>query len=78
MREIKTADEIRALVQEAADRCEDCADAHFGGVYWHEPDETGCNWSISTMRGTSWKPCFDCVQPAAVELRAKYNLPEPE
>ena len=56
MREIKSAEEIRALVQEAADECPECAESHFGGVYWHEPDETGCNWSISTIRGTAWKP----------------------
>lgn len=78
MRIIKSPEEIRALVQEIADKCEACSECYFGGVYWHEPDDSGCNWSISMIQGPTWRECFRCVQEDAIGLRAKYNIPDPQ
>jgi hypothetical protein len=73
---VTSKDHIQTMVRAATDACADCKDAHFGGVYWHEIDEMGCNWSISTMQGPDWKGCFDCVQPTALQLRKLYSIPD--
>ncbi len=68
-------EKIRA---EAAKYPDECGDAYFGGVYWHEPDENGCNWSISTMRGRDWSGCLGRLAPFATRLRANFNIPNPQ
>ncbi|SDF80502.1 MULTISPECIES: hypothetical protein [unclassified Duganella] len=73
-RPIRTKDQLQNLIHQAADQCADCADAVFGGVYWHARDEMGCNWSISTVRGGDWGACMECVNPAAIRLRQVYNI----
>lgn len=73
-RRIRTKDELRELIKEAASRCTDCSDAHFGGVYWHERDDSGCNWTVSTMKGSDWAGCLACVQPHAFILRESYSI----
>jgi len=67
-------DYLQRLIRAAAARCEECDHAYFGGVFWHERDASGCNWSVSTMGGEDWKGCFDCVQPVAIQLRATFAI----
>jgi hypothetical protein len=67
---------VQNLVRAIAAPCAECADIHFGGVYWHEPDDDGCNWSVSTLRGLgAYAECMACVQPAAIQLRRRYAIP---
>lgn len=73
-RGIRSKEEIRELIRLAATACDDCNDAYFGGVYWHERDASGCNWSISTINGQDWAGCMDCMRPAATRLRETYNI----
>ena len=65
---------LQRLIRAAAARCEECEDAYFGGVYWHQRDAAGCNWRVSTIGGADWKGCFDCIQPVAIQLRATFAI----
>lgn len=53
--EVKTAAELKRLIQIRMDALEDVQDdgeqvfAH--DVDWHEPDESGCNWNMNGYRG---------------------------
>jgi hypothetical protein len=71
-------EELQEKIREEAAKYSECGDAYFGGVYWHEPDETGCNWSFSTIRGRDWSGCLDRLGPFAARLRAHYNIPNPQ
>lgn len=73
-RRVRTKDEIRELVKEAASQCPACSDGYFGGVYWHERDESGCKWSVSTIKGSDWSECLSCLKPSASILRASYSI----
>lgn len=73
-RRIRSKEDIQALIRVAASMCKDCTDSYFGGVYWHEPDNTGCNWSVSCISGADWRGCMDCIHAAAVDLREQYNI----
>jgi hypothetical protein len=78
-RMILMAEELQQLIRdEAAKFPGECKDCYFGGVYWHEPDETGCNWSISTIRGPDWSGCLGRLHGFAMRLRERYNIPNPQ
>jgi len=70
-------EELQEKIRDEAAKYSECGDAYFGGVYWHEPDETGCNWSISSIRGRDWSGCLDRLGPFAARLRSRYNVPNP-
>lgn len=76
LREIKTKEEIREMLQAEAARYPDCKTTYFGGLYWHEPDETGCNWQVSVMSGRDPGACYDHMHDFAVRLRASFNIPD--
>lgn len=66
---------LRNMVHAITAPCEECKDHHFGGVYWHERDPEGCNWSVSMLRGPGGhEACMACVQPAAIQLRLRYAI----
>jgi len=67
---------IQRLIRAAAQPCEACEATYFGRVYWHERDEMGCNWSVSTIQGSNWSACFDALQPTAIQLRQAYSIPD--
>jgi hypothetical protein len=52
-------------------------DVYFGGIYWHEPDETGCNWSISNVAGSNWSESLGRLSPFAEQLRTRYDGTNP-
>jgi hypothetical protein len=76
-RTVVKPEELQEKIRDEAAKYAECGDAYFGGVYWHEPDETGCNWSISAIRGGDWSGCLDRLGRFAAQLRATYNLPNP-
>jgi hypothetical protein len=73
-RPMRSKEDLRHMIKLIASDCADCDDSYFGGIYWHERDELGCNWSVSTISGGDWSGCLDCVQPAATRLRQTYNI----
>lgn len=77
-RSIKTPDELREFLLTETAKHMDCKDSYFGGIYWHEPDETGCNWQVSTGKGNDWSKCIERILPFVQRLREDYNIPDPE
>ncbi len=59
--------------EEAAAFPEQRGHVYFGGIYWHEPDERGCNWSVSTISGRNWSDSLGRLTPFAEQLRTRYN-----
>ena len=74
---VKSEDLLELIRAEAAKYPDECNDAYFGGVYWHEPDEIGCNWSISMIRGRDWSGCLERLHQFAIGLRGLYNIQNP-
>ena len=77
-RTIKTPDELRELLIAEAAKHAECKDIYLGGVYWHDPDETGCNWQVSASKGKDWSTCIERILPFTRKLREDYNIPDPE
>ena len=73
---VLSKDHVQRLVRALAQTCPSCDNTYFGGVYWHEPDEMGCNWSVSTMNGPDFQGCFDEIQAGAISLRQAYSIPD--
>ena len=69
---------IHRLIRALAQPCPDCEATYFGGVFWHERDEGGCNWSVSTMSWSKWPACLEHIRDAALQLRAHYSIPDEE
>ncbi|HEY9280731.1 MAG TPA: hypothetical protein VIP51_11720 [Eoetvoesiella sp.] len=67
----------KAIAEEVLEHAE-CAGVQFGGIYWHEVDETGCNWSVSIISGPEWTDCFIAMEKFIFTLRAQYNIPQAE
>ncbi len=40
------------------------------------PDDAGCNWSISIVRETGWEQAADHIRPFIISLRSSYALSE--
>lgn len=79
-RELRSIEEINGMIRAEMRKHEACANVSLGSVYWHEPDETGCNWDASMARGDpdEVRPCRDCIIEAIRNLRAQYNIPYSE
>lgn len=50
----------------------DCRDVKVEYVYWHEPDEIGCNWDLGFPRGP--ESCRSIVNAIVSDPRRRYNL----
>lgn len=75
-REIASREQLQAKINQEAALHAPCAGVQFGGVYWHETDDLGCNWSISIVSGPEWTDCFVAMEGFIFNLRAQYNIPE--
>lgn len=75
-REIATKDELRQMIQDAIDQGTDldgdCRDVVANEVYWHEADESGCNWNLHSFRGD--RSCADVVARIVGTLRTQYRI----
>jgi hypothetical protein len=80
VRSIKTPEELREFLLAETAKHMDCKDSYFGGIYWHEPDEAGCNWQVSTSTGKDkdWSKCIEHILPFVRKLREDYNILDPE
>jgi hypothetical protein len=80
MRELKTAAELRALIAERMAELEVCQELQPNEVYWHEADETGCNWSLHSFGGIAAmaQECWEALSGYLAELRERYKLEDPE
>ena len=77
-RAIKTPDELREFILTEVAKHTNCKDSYFGGIYWHEPDRTECNWQISAAEGNDWSKCIEHIMPFIKTLRYDYIIPEPQ
>jgi len=79
-REMKSPSELEKIIAAKLAEYEACAELRPNHVYWHEPDETGCNWSLHSMRGKAAQvaECLRAINDYAIELRRRYNIPTPE
>lgn len=77
-RMILTAEELHQMVQKEAKKYPgECGDIVLGEVQWHEPDDDGCNWTISHFRGRDVQGCLGRINAFATRLRSQYNVPDP-
>jgi len=77
MPEIVTKDQLNNWIREEASRHEACGGCSFGGIHWHEPDETGCNWNVSIIRGPTARNCMEAMRAFGDRLRTRYNIHDP-
>lgn len=72
------AEHLNMLVGAAAQEVRECDGWRFAPVYWHQPDEHGCNWGVQIISGAGdSRPCVAATQNVAHSLRMRYNLPAP-
>ena len=73
-----TAAELKALIQirmNALDEVEEDGEQVFAhDVAWHEPDESGCNWTMKGYRGP--RNYATAIRIAVDSLRREYRLSE--
>ena len=72
------AAEIRERLISEAKKFPECKGAYIGGVYWVEPDDTGCNWKVSTNEEMNKNACIQCLLPCIRMLREQYDIPKSE
>lgn len=72
-------EEINHMIREEMRKHEECANVSLSSIYWHEPDETGCNWDANMWLGSEADTiaCRRCILAAVRELRSRYNIPQP-
>jgi len=75
-RELTTKDELQDMIQSAIEKSTDldgdCRDVIANEVYWHEADQSGCNWDLHSFRGDT--SCAGVVNRIVAELRARYMI----
>jgi hypothetical protein len=78
-RKIIAKTDIEQRIANELAKHQECDDVQVLNVYWHIPDETGCNWDADTWRGDSddVRACKNCILEAVRELRARYNIFDP-
>jgi len=45
-------------------------------VYAHPPDENGCNWGVSVLKGSGCFKCLEAIKPFLESLYARFDLVE--
>jgi len=75
-KEIVTEQQLKDMIQNRISSCDeldgDCRGVIVTGIYWHEPDETGSNWSVSSLRNA--RGCEAVVSTILSEFKQRYNL----
>lgn len=76
VRKIVDADALRQMIQKQIDASTeldgDCRECRSNEVYWHEPDETGCNWNLHSFTGPP--ECAGVIRGIVAPLRRQFNL----
>jgi len=76
MKERRSQAELNALIQAHAKTCDACALCAIGEVYAHAPDENGCNWGVSVLKGSGCFECLEAIKPFLESLYARFDLVE--
>ncbi len=63
---------IQDRISEGKELDGDCRDVNVESVYWHEPDETGCNRDLGFFNGP--EACSGVVGAIVSDLRRRYKL----
>jgi hypothetical protein len=77
-RRIESKETIGKLIVAETIQHADCVNVTWNEVFWHAPDETGCNWGISVANHYEGRACIERMQAFIDHLRATVNLPEKE
>jgi len=73
---VRTKDDLNRLIRAACESHDACENVEFGEVYWHSPDEMGCNWSVNWARGDAGevRACRNATYTTMVNLRTFFNI----
>lgn len=75
-RNIVSREELKSLIQQRISNGEeldgDCREVIVNSVYWHEPDETGSNWDVHSLRNAAG--CENVVMAIVAEFKGQYNV----
>ncbi len=75
-RQLATKVEITKMIQdrirEGKELDGDCRNVTITSVYWHEEDESGCNWDLGYSSGPD--SCRYVIRAITDEFRQLYNL----
>lgn len=76
-KESLTAETLEARLNSMLQQYEDVGHCRFVGVYWHEPDDEGCNWDCHLNCGNGIDGHASDVADAVLRLaRSRYQLAE--
>jgi len=75
-RKIRTKGEIHGLLGQAMQTCADCQGVELTMLRWHEQDENGCNWELTSGNGPDPQGCLDGIMPVLLRLQRIYNIPD--
>ncbi len=78
-RRILAAEELNQMIRSEMHKYEECAKVSLRSVYWHAPDNTGCNWDVNMWEGdvSDALACKERIVAVVRDLRARFNVPEP-
>jgi len=65
-------DMIQNRISNSGELDGDCKGVIVTAIYWHEPDETGSNWDVSSLRNA--QGCEAVVSKIVSEFKQRYNL----
>lgn len=75
-----TKADVERRIRKEMTKHPECESVTLLEIYWHYPDETGCNWDVNWWGGppASKQLCIASIAGAARDLRAKYKIFDPE
>jgi hypothetical protein len=73
-RRFESKEKIENLIVAEKAKYADCVNTRLLEIYWHEPDETGCNWSATYSNSHDLDSCLSRIGPFIAQLRASINL----
>lgn len=74
--EIVPKDVLKKMIQDEVSNSDeldgDCKEVVINSIDWHEPDESGSNWDISSLRNSTG--CVSLVNAITLKYKKKYNI----
>jgi hypothetical protein len=72
--EARLLESIQERINNSDELDGDCRGVIANAVYWHEKDESGCNWDVHSFRNVGG--CEDVMIKIINEFKLNYNLEE--
>ena len=74
-RETKTPEELHDMIlRESRKYPTLCRDYCFGKVSSQSPDDSGCNWRLTTLSGDECETCLVRMHAFLTMLRSRYSI----